>query len=73
MFTHCKKWVVKVGRVGNLTKLKHNSPLSHLYTSKKVGSKKRNEKQSIRFAQKTRWGASGEFKKWGAKVGSGGE
>ncbi|MFA2189348.1 hypothetical protein ACD975_27535, partial [Escherichia coli] len=61
------------GRVGNLTKLKHNSPLSHLYTSKKVGSKKRNEKQSITFTQKTRWGASGEFKKWGAKVGSGGE
>lgn len=70
---HCKKWGVKVGSMGNLTKLKHYSPLFDLYTSKKVGCKKHNEKQSIRFTQKTRWGASGEFKKWGAKVGSGGE
>ncbi len=70
---HCKKWVVKVGSVGNLTKLKRDSPLSHLYIPQKVGSKKHNEKQSIRFTKKTRWGASGEFKKWGAKVGSGGE
>lgn len=62
-----------MGIVGNLTKSKHNSPLSHLYTSKKVGSKKHNEKQSIKIIRKTKWGASGEFKKWGAKVGSGGE
>lgn len=67
---HCKKWVVKVGSVGNLTKLKRDSPLSHLYIPQKVGSKKYNEKQSIRLTQKTRRGASGKFKKWGTKVGS---
>ena len=58
---HCKKWGVKVGSMGNLTKLKHNSPLFDLYTSKKVGSKKYNEKQRIRLTQKTRWEASGKF------------
>ncbi|GCJ52130.1 hypothetical protein BvCmsC61A_03605 [Escherichia coli] len=36
---HCKKWVVKVGSVGNLTKLKRDSPLSHLYILQKVGNK----------------------------------
>ncbi|EFN6163144.1 hypothetical protein COD46_00730 [Escherichia coli] len=70
---HCKKWGIKVGIAGNLTKLKRYSPLSGLYTSKKVGSKKYNEKQSIRLTQKTRWEASGKFKKWGTKAGSSGE
>ncbi|ECD3769677.1 hypothetical protein AID18_000421 [Salmonella enterica subsp. enterica serovar Reading] len=67
---HCKKWGIKVGIAGGLTKLKRDSPLFNLYTPKKVGSKKCNEKQRIKFTKKTRWEASGEFKKWGAKVGS---
>ncbi|EFN8468160.1 hypothetical protein EBJ43_15445 [Escherichia coli] len=66
----CKKWGAKVGRVGNLTKLKRNSPLSHLYIPQKVGSKKHNEKQCIRITKKRSGERVGKFKKWGAKVGS---
>ncbi len=66
---HCKKWVVKVGSVGNLTKLKRDSPLSHLYIPQKVGSKKHIEKQHVRITKKEvgrRWviSKSGE-QKWG--------
>lgn len=70
---HCKKWVVKVGNVGNLTKLKRDSPLSHLYISRKVGSKKHIEKQHVRITKKRSGGALGNFKKWGTKAGSSGE
>ncbi|EPU7463178.1 hypothetical protein ACVZHI_003011 [Escherichia coli] len=69
----CKKWGVKVGRAGNLTKLKHNYPLSHLYIPKKVGSKKHIEKHNVRITKKRGVETVGNFKKWGAKVGSSGE
>lgn len=63
-----------MGSMGNLTKLKHYSPLFDLYTSKKVGSKKHNEKQSIRFTQKRDGEQVGNLKsgekKWGV-VGNG--
>lgn len=68
---HCKKWVVKVGRVGNLTKLKRDSPLSHLYIPQKVGSEKHIEKHHVRITKKRSGEALGNFKKWGAKMGSG--
>lgn len=69
----CKKWGVKVGGVGDLTKLKHNYPLSHLYIPKKVGSKKHIEKHNVRITKKRGGETVGNFKKWGAKVGSSGE
>ncbi|GDG65414.1 hypothetical protein BvCmsKKP002_03230 [Escherichia coli] len=58
-----------MGGVGNLTKLKHNYPLSHLYIPKKVGSKKHIEKHNVRITKKEvgrRWviSKSGE-QKWG--------
>lgn len=67
---HCKKWVVKVGSVGNLTKLKRDSPLSHLYILRKVGSEKHIEKQRVRITKKRSGETLGNFKKWGTKVGS---
>lgn len=70
---HCKKWVVKVGSVGNLTKLKRDSPLSHLYIPQKVGSKKYIENHHVRITKKRGGETVGNFKKWGAKVGSSGE
>ncbi len=55
---HCKKWVVKVGSVGNLTKLKRDSPLSHLYIPQKVGNK--NTLKNITLeSQKKKWGDVG--------------
>ncbi|EEV6362266.1 hypothetical protein FQE90_04680 [Escherichia coli] len=73
MFTRCKKWGTKVGRVGNLTKNQRYSPLSHLYIPKKVGSKKHIEKHHVRITKKRGGEQVGNFKKWGTKVGSGGE
>ncbi len=65
---HCKKWAVKVGSVGNLTKLKRDSPLSHLYIPKKVGSK--NTLKNITLeSQKKKLGDVGEFQKVGSKSG----
>lgn len=62
-----------MGIVGNLTKLKRDSPLSHLYIPKKVGNKKYIEKQLVRVTKKRGGENAGKFKKWGAKVGSDGE
>ena len=70
---HCKKWAVKVGSVGNLTKLKRDPPLSHLYIPQKVGNKKHIEKHHVRITKKRGGEQVGNFKKWGTKVGSGGE
>ena len=56
---HCKKWVVKVGSMGNLTKLKRDSPLSHLYIPQKVGNKKYIEKHHVRITKKKKWGDVG--------------
>ncbi|BBL42441.1 hypothetical protein EC110512_C27220 [Escherichia coli O111:H-] len=58
-----------MGGVGNLTKLKHNYPLSHLYIPKKVGSKKHIEKHNVRITKKRGGETVGNFKsgeqKWG--------
>lgn len=55
--------------VGNLTKLQRSYPLSHLYTPKKVGSKKTLKNITLE-SQKRSWETLGNFKKWGVKVGS---
>ncbi|EGM8159213.1 hypothetical protein IIN92_005440 [Escherichia coli] len=59
--------------MGNLTKFKHDPPLFDLYTSQKVGSKKHIEKHNVRITKKRGGETVGNFKKWGAKVGSSGE
>lgn len=54
--------------VGNLTKLQRSSPLSHLYTPKKVGSKNTLKNTTLE-SQKKKLGDVGKFQKVGSKSG----
>lgn len=58
-----------MGSMGNLTKLKHNSPLFDLYTSKKVGSKNTMKNKALDSPKKRGGEQVGNLKsgeqKWG--------